>query len=384
MVLVMREHVDVDEVTELTAALVRIDTVNPPGNERAAADVCRKALEPFGATFEEVEPQPGRTSLLARVGNDHKRTLIVNGHLDVVPIDPSAWTHDPFGAEIVGDRMYGRGTTDMKGGIAAAICALNALQRSGRRPTCDVVFHLVADEERGGVLGAKTLADQDLIHGDACLVPEPTSLAIGVAERGLLVVDVTTIGTPAHGSQPQNGVSAIEKAAKIVLAVHAADFGETPHDLLGKPTANVGVIAGGSGHNTVAEWCKVTIDRRVLPGYDRQSTIAGITERIEAIDDPELRYEMEIGVFGEPSELDRNHPFVSQVQNAVASVLGTNPPIVGMGFTTDARFVRNQAGVPAVVCGPGDVERAHTNDEWISIEKLAAATAAYAELYASF
>jgi succinyl-diaminopimelate desuccinylase len=380
----MREHVDVDEVTELTAALVRIDTVNPPGNERAAADLCRKALEPFGATFDEVEPESGRTSLLARVGNGNQRTLIVNGHLDVVPIDPSAWTHDPFGAEIIGDRMYGRGTTDMKGGIAAAICALNVLQRAGRQPSCDIVFHLVADEERGGALGAAVLADQGLIKGDACLVPEPTSLAIGVGERGLLVMDVTTIGTPAHGSQPQNGVSAIEKASKIVLAIHAADFGEAPHDLLGKPTANVGVIAGGSGHNTVSEWCTVTIDRRVLPGYDRDKAVAEITKRIDAIDDADLRYKAEVVTWGEPSELDRNHAFVGQVRDAVASVLGTSPPVVGMGFTTDARFVRNQAGVPAVVCGPGDVERAHTNDEWISIEKLAAATAAYAQLYESF
>src|SRR5207302_8880355 len=133
------------------------------------------------------------------------------------------------------------------------------------------------------------------------------SVAVGVAGRGLLVVDVNVIGTPAHGSQPQNGVSAIDKAAKVVLALHAADFGETPHDLLGKPTANVGVIAGGSGHNTVAEWCKVTVDRRVLPGYDEDKTVGEIVERINSIADDDLRYELEVGVFGEPSELDRDH-----------------------------------------------------------------------------
>src|SRR5207302_9745564 len=133
------------------------------------------------------------------------------------------------------------------------------------------------------------------------------SVAVGVAGRGLLVVDVNVIGTPAHGSQPQNGVSAIDKAAKVVLALHAADFGETPHDLLGKPTANVGVIAGGSGHNTVAEWCKVTIDRRVLPGYDREKAIADITTRIDTIDDADLRYNAEVVTWGEPSEPDRNH-----------------------------------------------------------------------------
>src|SRR5437762_7232285 len=120
-------NVDVDQLVELTSRLVRIDTRNPPGNEREAAGACRDALEPFGATFEEVEPAPGRTSLLATVGagDGSRPTLIVNGHLDVVPIDPAQWTHDPFAPELDGGRLYGRGTCDMKGGIAAAICALS-------------------------------------------------------------------------------------------------------------------------------------------------------------------------------------------------------------------------------------------------------------------
>src|SRR5262245_24416838 len=131
MTTITERHIDRDEVFDLTAALVRVDTRNPPGNEVAAIDTCREALEPFGATFTEVEPAPGRTSLIATVGEpgDGRPTLIVNGHLDVVPIDADEWTRDPFGAEIDKDegRMYGRGTADMKGGIAAAICALSTL-----------------------------------------------------------------------------------------------------------------------------------------------------------------------------------------------------------------------------------------------------------------
>src|SRR5438067_8288861 len=183
-------HVDRGEVVDLTAALVRMDTRNPPGNERPAADLCRQALEPFGATFDEVEPAPGRTSLLATVGTpgDGRPTLIVNGHLDVVPINEAQWTRSPFGAEIdnAERRMYGRGTADMKGGIAAAICALSTLQRAGREPACNLVFHLVADEERGGALGTAAMVDAGLIRGDACLVPEPTGLNVCVAERGML------------------------------------------------------------------------------------------------------------------------------------------------------------------------------------------------------
>lgn len=381
----MRAFVDEDALVDLTRALVAVDTQNPPGNERAAVGVCRDALAPFDARFEEFEVAPGRTSLLATVGTGEpgRPTLIVNGHLDVVPVDPSGWTHPPFAAERDGDRLYGRGTADMKGGIAAAVLALDALRRAGDAPACDVVFHLVADEERGGVLGTGAMAEAGLLHGDACIVPEPTSLRVGIAERGIVTATVVVHGRPAHASNPRDGISAIEKAAAVVQALHAADFGGS-HPLLGSPTCNVGEIAGGTGHNTVAERCTLILDRRVLPGATPEGVEKELREKIDAIGDPELRYDLELDVFGEASELDAAHPFVATVQEALASVLGTEQPVTGMTFATDARFVRNDAGIPAVVCGPGDVEQAHVHDEWVSVARLVDAAAVYAALYARF
>ena len=377
-----------DEVVELTRAMVAVDTRNPPGNERAIAGVCRDALAPFGATISEIEPAPGRLSLLATIPHPHagssRPTLIVNGHLDVVPVEEGAWSHDPFDPVVEDGRLYGRGSADMKGGIAAAICALGVLRRAGQVPACDIVFHLVADEERGGALGTQVLATRGLIHGDACLVPEPTDLALCIAERGLLVADVTVHGRPGHGSRPREGTSAIEHAASVVLAVHAADFGDEPHPLLGAPTANVGEIRGGSGHNTIAESCHLVVDRRVLPGTTEEGAVAGLRRRIEACGVSGLRYDLAVRVFGEASELDAGHPFVDVVGDAVATATGVTPPLIGMTFTTDARFVRNQAGVPAVVCGPGDVAQAHTNDEWVGVDRLVDAAAVYAEIFATF
>lgn len=380
----MRDAVDADALVERTRALVAVDTQNPPGREREALGVCRDMLEPFGARFEEFEPEPGRASLLATVGQGDRPVLIVNGHLDVVPVHRPGWTRDPFAGELDGGRLYGRGTCDMKGGIAAAVEALAALRRSGREPACDVVFHLVADEERGGALGTGALVRAGRVRGDACLVPEPTGLAVCVAERGLFTATITVHGRPAHGSQPAEGVSAVEKAAKIVLALHAADFGDPEHDLLGRPTCNIGLIEGGTGHNTVAERCTVVADRRLLPGATGETAEAGLRARIDAIGDPDLRYDLEPGVVGEASELDRDHPFVKTVRAAVGTALGRPAPVIGMRFTTDARFVRNQAGIPAVVCGPGEIAQAHTNDEWVAVDSLVGAAAAYAELYATF
>lgn len=380
----MRGFVDADAVVERTRALVAVDTQNPPGRERDALDACRAMLEPLGASFEEFEPEPGRASLLATVGTGNRPVLIVNGHLDVVPVHRPGWTRDPFAGELDGGRLYGRGTADMKGGIAAAVEALAALGRAGREPACDLAFHLVADEERGGAFGTAALVAAGKVRGAACLVPEPTGMALCVAERGLFTADLTVHGRPAHGSQPRDGVSAVELAAKVVLALHAADFGGPDHELLGRPTCNIGMIQGGTGHNTVAERCTMVVDRRLLPGDTAASAEAGIRALVDRIGDPDLRYDIEPDVYGEASELDRSHPFVGAVQAATTAVLGAPAAVVGMRFTTDARFVRNQAGIPTVVCGPGEIGQAHTNDEWVEVERLVDAAAVFAELFASF
>jgi acetylornithine deacetylase/succinyl-diaminopimelate desuccinylase-like protein len=271
----------------------------------------------------------------------------------------------------------------MKGGIAAAITALDTLRRAGREPACDVVFHLVADEERGGALGTGAMAAAGLLHGDACVVPEPTGLRVCIAERGIVTATVVVHGRPAHASNPRDGTSAIELAAKVTLALHAAAF-DGSHPLLGSPSCNVGEIAGGTGHNTVAERCTLVLDRRVLPGATPEGVEKELREKIDSVADPDLRYDLTLDVFGEASELHPADPFVARVQQALAAVLGAPQPVIGMTFATDARFVRNDAGIPAVVCGPGAIEQAHVHDEWVSVERLVDAAAVYAELYASF
>lgn len=385
----MRQHVDRDRLVDLTSSLVAVDTRNPPGNEAPIEDAVRAAFEGRGVTWRSVEPAPGRLSLVARLDHpegarDGRPTLIVNGHLDVVPVNADAWTHDPFDPHVEDGRLYGRGTADMKGGIAAAIHALEVLDRAGVAPGCDLVFHLVADEERGGRWGTQVLLEEGLLEGDACLVPEPTDLELCVAERGLLQARVHVAGRPGHGSRPREGVSAIEHAARIVLALHAADFGGEEHPLLGKPTANVGTISGGTTFNTVAEACVVGVDRRVLPGATVDSTRAEIEDRIAAAGIDGLRYRFELDTFGEASEMSPGDPWVKAVGAAVAKATGRAPEVIGMTFTTDARFVRNQAGIPAVVCGPGAIDQAHGDDEYVEVDRLVDAAAAYAELFASY
>jgi acetylornithine deacetylase/succinyl-diaminopimelate desuccinylase len=380
--------VDTSRLVELTSALVAVDTSNPPGNERPIEAAVRAALDRWGPEWTELEPAPGRMSLVARLphpeGPGERPTLIINGHLDVVPVARDAWTRDPFLPHLDQGRLYGRGAADMKGGIAAAICALDVLELAGRSPACDVVFHLVADEERGGRFGTRALLEQGLIQGDACLVPEPTDLQLCVAERGLFQALVHIHGRPGHGSRPRDAVSAIEHAAILVLALHAADFGGPDHPLLGRPTANVGTIAGGDAFNTVAESCVLGLDRRLLPGATEASVEAELRARIDAAGVEDLRYHIELDTFGEASEMAADDPWVKEVGTAVTRATGESPEVIGMSFTTDARFVRNQAGIPTVVCGPGRIDQAHVNDEWVAVDRLVDAAAAYAELLAAF
>jgi succinyl-diaminopimelate desuccinylase len=384
----VRELVDTQRVIDLTSALVDVDTQNPPGNERKVAGIAIDALERFRPNWSEIEPQPDRLSLIATLphpdGPDRHPTLLINGHLDVVPVRADQWDTDPFTPTVIDGRLYGRGAADMKGGIAAAICALDVLEAAGNVPACNVVFHLVADEEVGGGLGTRALLEAGLIKADACLVPEPTGLGLCIAERGMLQSHVTVHGVPAHGSRPDEGVSAIAHAARIALALQGADFGGRAHPLLGRPSANVGTIRGGSGINTVAEWCRLGIDRRLLPGATEESAIAELRAQIEAAGPDNLRYDLDVVVFAEASELAADDPWVGTVSDAIIAATGETPPTIGMTFTTDARFVRNQAAIPTVVCGPGEVAQAHTSNEWVAIDQLVDATAAYAHLMASF
>lgn len=388
----LRNYVDVEALVALTSALVAVPTENPPGNEKEVAGILRDALAPWNPVWSEVEPSPGRLSLVARValvagdgaGTSERRTLVVNGHTDVVPAVPERWSHPPFSPKVTGGRLYGRGSADMKGGVAAAICALDVLRASGSVPACDLVFQFVADEERGGSLGTRALWEAGMLEGDACLVPEPTSLSVSVAERGLLQGQVVVKGRPGHGSRPREGVSALEGAARVTLALHAADFGDPEHPLLGRPTANVGTLHGGTVVNVVAERALVGFDRRLLPGTSLEEAIGSVRQRLQDAGVTDVDYEVEVDDFGEGSEMEAGHPFAALVRRCVANVTGKEPPTIGMTFTTDARFLRNQAGIPAVVCGPGSIAQAHGVDEWVEVGQLVDAAATYAELYRSF
>ncbi|WP_033295514.1 M20 family metallopeptidase [Amycolatopsis jejuensis] len=382
----IRAAVDVETVVGLTRDLVRIRSENPPGRETEVVAHLRERAPDLGLAATVVETAPGRQNLLLTTGSrPGKPVLLVNGHLDTVPVRPAAWRHDPFGGEVTDGRLYGRGSADMKGGVAAALTGWQVCRSLGLELPCELVFHLVADEELGGAQGTAALVARDLVHADACLDPEPTGLKLCLAERGLMFATVTTSGVPAHGSEPANGRSAIISAAAIAQVLHDNEFPQTPHPLLGTTTCNVGTIRGGSGPNVVPEECRLEIDRRILPGESRAIAVQGIVDRIASLGLARgTDYDLQVDTFCEPSEISPGHPFVGFVADTFTAMTGRAPGTTGLPFTTDARFMRNQLGIPSVVFGPGDLAVAHTVDEYVEVDALVTAVGVYAGLFAGF
>ncbi|WP_033290200.1 M20 family metallopeptidase [Amycolatopsis jejuensis] len=368
--------VDERRVTELTSRLIQCDTRNPPGGEQPVVEPLVAVMRELGAEIEIFEPVLGRPSVLATVGRGDGPTLLVNGHIDTVPVTEADWSVPPFGGEVRGDRLYGRGACDMKGGIAAAIEGLRACRDAGIEPPSTLAFHFVADEETGSQAGTQALVASGRVRADAAVVPEPSDLQVCVAERGALLVELTVHGKAAHGSDPAVGRSAVADAARIVTALHLADFG-AQHPLLGSPTCNAGTIEGGVSANVVAASCRIRLDRRVLPGQSAEEALKSLFELVDAVGD--FHIEADVLAFAEGSQIEADHPFVSQVREAADSA-----PIRGLYLGTDARFLRNQLGIPAVVYGPGSMKVAHAADEYVVVADLATAARTFARLYANF
>jgi acetylornithine deacetylase/succinyl-diaminopimelate desuccinylase family protein len=315
-----------------------------------------------------------------------ERTLLFNGHYDVVPaLDVEAWPHPPYSAVIEDGKMHGRGTVDMKGGIAACLAAVSALQRAGFDPAGRLLMHFVADEESLGTHGTRFLVESGLCADvTEAIVGEPSDMHLVTSERGAAWIRVLVEGRSAHGSTPQLGANAIAHMARIVDAVESARFRKL-HEVLGPPTVNVGTIRGGSKINMVPDLCEIEIDRRTIPGESDDDVVAELQAIVSGVEpsDPDVKTRIELIGGGEPSETPPGTAVVSLLAEG-RDALGVPGTEIGYAGLTDARFLINQCGVGAVICGPGSLLQAHTTGEHIELSKLVDAARVYAYAFARF
>jgi acetylornithine deacetylase/succinyl-diaminopimelate desuccinylase family protein len=377
----LHRYIRKKQLLELTRQLIQIPTENPPGNEKRIALFLKPILSKMGFRVKTVLSPKGRWNIIAeRSWGKGGRRLIFNGHLDVVPAgDPSQWQYPPYQGKLKKGRIYGRGASDMKSGIASFLQAISMIARS----KIDlhhgaVVLHLVSDEESHGHQGMGFLTQKGLIQGDAVLVGEPSDLDPVIAQKGALWLRISTIGKSAHGSKPHLGVNAIEKMRKVMDQLNSTLI-EKEHPLLGKPTINIGTIQGGTKINIVPDRCEIEVDRRMLPNEKREGVLRGIKEILDSVQsqDPSFQYRMEEIDFAEPSEIDTEEEIVRIAMDAIQEVRGERPKIKGFSGFTDARFYINQCHIPTLILGPGEVDQSHSANEFAEVDSLIQAAHIY-------
>jgi succinyl-diaminopimelate desuccinylase len=363
------------DAVALTQELLRIDTINPPGRERECAQRVGAQLEQSGFRVDYHEYAQGRTSVVARAGGSAgKAPLCLTGHIDTVALGVSPWTRDPFAGETDGDRLYGRGSSDMKAGVAAMLLAARDLAK--KLPgTPGVVLVLTAGEE-GGCIGSEHLARTQLLgKAGAMVVGEPTSNYPYVGHKGSLKFYAKFRGVSAHGSMPELGVNAIYKAAKAVSRLEGFAFGVKPHPVMGGPTMNVGTFEGGQGVNMVPDEARVGVDVRTVAGMDHRALLSRLKDALG--EDAELEVFSDMNaVWTEPDQ-----EWVQRVFEICSRHLGARPQARTATYNTDAgNLLKVYAGAPTVVLGPGEPQLAHQTDEYCSMERIRQSVEIYEEL----
>ena len=361
-----------NDAVALTRSLLRFDTINPPGRERDCARYAGAMLQEWGYQVDYHEYEDSRTSVVARAGgNERKAPICLTGHLDVVPLGARAWTKDPFSGETDGDKLFGRGASDMKAGVAAILLAARSMAKHAAG-TPGVVIVLTAAEE-GGCIGSRFLSQEKELLGKAgaMVVGEPTSNYPLVGHKGSLKFHAHFKGVSAHGSMPHLGVNAIYKAARALGMLEAFDFGVAPHPVMGKPTLNVGTIQGGNTVNAVPDAAEIGVDIRTVPGMDHGALLARLTSMLS---------EAELDVFSNlgPVWTAPDGEWVQRVFEICRPHLASKPEARTAPYMTDAaNLLKAYAGAPTVVLGPGEAAMAHQTDEYCSMERIRQSVSIY-------
>lgn len=359
--------------TDLTRELLHFDTINPPGQERACAEYLGKLLEESGFRIDFYEFDRDRTSLIARLpGSGAQPPLCFSGHIDTVPLGQAPWTVDPFVGDIEGGKLYGRGSSDMKSGVAAFVTAAIGIA-SRSEPTAGLVLAITAGEENG-CEGAYDLVSREgvLGHAGAFVVAEPTSNLPVVGHKGALWLEARTEGVTAHGSMPEQGVNAIYKATNAINSLDSFSFDVPPHPVLGVPTLNVGHISGGLNINSIPDACVFGIDIRTIPKQSHAEVLESLDVHLGQ--EVELRTLVDVeGLWTSPED-----PWVREVIEILTGFLGGCPQPSGASYFTDgSALAQVYSGSPGLVLGPGEPGMAHQTDEYCYVDRVEQAVLIY-------
>ncbi len=363
------------QLVELLKNLIAIPSPNPPGDNRAISGFVAAWLKAAGATVQILAPleHPHVQSVVATIGIGLP-VVMLHAHSDTVPVaetEAGRWSSDPFVALEQHGKIFGKGSVDDKAPLAAMMLALKHHAARANRGT--LVLVAAADEEMGGQLGTKWLAESGhLPYCDLIVVGEQTANRVATAHKGVMRATITTKGHSVHATNPDRGVNAINAMARIVLALedYHLELAKRSHPLVGVPTCNVGVIQGGSTANAVADQCTIRLDRRMIPGEDPKT----VQQELEA-----LLANTEIApASAEISEFQYSSWFESKLETTLGraflegSSRATNAPLEPIGYLpgSDAKHLLGLVRGDMVIFGPGSYEVAHAFDEYVEVVEL--------------
>lgn len=365
--------VDRNDLVRTLSDLVRINSINPtlvpgaPGEVEIAAYLA-SWLEGAGLEVTVLTPEPGRPSVVGRLGGSGGgRSLMLNAHVDTVGVEEMA---EPWSGEVRDGKLYGRGSYDMKGSLAACLAAAKSIARGGSRLRGDLVIAAVADEEYGSLGTASVL---ERFRTDGAIVTEPTSLRICRAHKGYLWIRVAIEGRAAHGSRFDQGVDANLRMGRFLTRLETLERdlrARPPHPLVGPPSLHAALLEGGTGLSTYAARSVVQIERRTVPGETVAGAVHEIEEILEALraEDPTLRISIDPFFSREPFEVAEDAGLVRVLDASAARVLGAPPRHFGDTPWMDSALT-SAAGIETVVFGPHGAG-AHAEVEWVDVDSV--------------
>lgn len=370
-----------NELLELLCALIRHKSENPPGEEQQVAEFIYRYFQQEKIDVELQEVAPGRPNVIAHLkGLGQGKHLFFNGHIDVVPCG-RGWSTEPFDPIIKDGKVFGRGAADMKSGVAGMMYAATLLKRNQDQFSGDLTLIFNVDEERIN-LGMLHYIKNG-ITADYAIIGEPTSLEVCIAHKGVSRYNLSTKGTAGHAAKTRYPDSAISKMAKILPALeqHRGDVEAIEHPLLGNASMIITTINGGTAPNIVPQHCDIEIDRRLVPGEDRQQIANNIHRAIREYNERELiEYELDNYLFIPASDIAENHELTLTALETVSRFTEKKATPQIFEATCEAPFFSVTSNIPTLIMGPGGLAQAHVKDEFVEIKELYLAAEIYYSL----
>jgi succinyl-diaminopimelate desuccinylase len=377
---VASNHFDRDEAIGILSGLLKIPSENPTGSEEAAGRYIHETLRRHGIAAELSWPAPGRPNVVARIaGRQPGERLLLNGHLDTVPAG-EGWSVDPYGAVVRDGRMYGRGASDMKGGVASMAYAVILLHRLGNPFAGELILFFNSDEERLNQGMKKFLADGGT--ADYAVIGEPSELDLCTAHRGVARFWLKTFGVAGHTSAVSNPDNAIYKMARLVIGLEdlSQAVRERKHPFVGRSSLTVAEVHGGTAPNVVPALCQAHIDRRTLPGERLEEVSREVDTCLAALAaERGFAYELDCYQFLPATNLDHTHVLVQTLADASRAVRKREARVKVFDATCEAPFFSVDRGIPTLVFGPGSITHAHTVDEYVEISEVLDGALIYAD-----